>query len=508
MAAPLDALLVSKPSLLHIASAEQPGWVQTDRIDGASAGLTFSLALASHALDRPLPNDLVATAEVDPVTLDLRPVEFTAQKVAALRLIAPRAWRLVVAQGQELPADLAGIIPVPLARLEDALNLAFGDGWIRQVVEAAGREAFGRNRLVRRLFRQCMGGRMSVDSWATTHRAASLAMEILPVDRSAEQFEVDVLGFVRAVADRLNRVGGGTPFALDDAWLESLPPDDRIGVVTHYVQHAVDVGDPPAGIAKSRAVRELPNERQWLPHHARLAGALGRLVSRCEGRLEEAREWQERALQYWLRRGCRQSLETDVAYPLSESYLLASWADPDFAERWISQLESVWRDVGFTMSVTGSSWVQLTRGRALLAIGEVNEGIKSLDTVASARRLRYELRLSARRWRIRAFATSGRHAEAESARTQLKQEVEAQRHSLFQSRAGDGSASGRERVLDLVLALVALDEAVLTGGAGDFTALTESVKVSGGWPAQVAARATPTGDLLSVARALMDRYPY
>ena len=81
----------------HLAA---PGFEERDRVlDGPSFGLTFFLLLTSVVLDVPLPDEVVASAEIDERGR-IGPVDAIAEKIAGIMAIAPSVRRVLVAADQ------------------------------------------------------------------------------------------------------------------------------------------------------------------------------------------------------------------------------------------------------------------------------------------------------------------------------------------------------------------------------------------------------------------------
>ena len=68
-------------------------------LDGPSFGLTFFLLLTSTVLDVPLPDEVVASAEIDDRGR-IGPVDAIAEKIAGIIAIAPSVRRVLVAADQ------------------------------------------------------------------------------------------------------------------------------------------------------------------------------------------------------------------------------------------------------------------------------------------------------------------------------------------------------------------------------------------------------------------------
>ncbi|MFW5740133.1 MAG: S16 family serine protease, partial [Myxococcota bacterium] len=106
---------------------EGPGFDPT--IDGPSFGLAMLLAVASEALEMPLPGDLATSAEIAPDG-KLLPVGSIREKVGALVANVPGVRRLIVCEGQTQEADDAkppgsALEIVPAGNVATAFDTAF-----------------------------------------------------------------------------------------------------------------------------------------------------------------------------------------------------------------------------------------------------------------------------------------------------------------------------------------------------------------------------------------------
>lgn len=425
--------------------------VRPRELCGRSFGLSFVLAMASHILGQPLPDDVAASAAVD---ADGRsgPVDGLPQKIAAVEAYAPRVRRFFVHASQvteaEAATDRLRIIPVSSAA--QAVDDLLGEA-LRSFVVRVGDEPEQRAEMVESFFRLTMLGRGAAIDWSPVERGARAALQSWRDLDSSDRWK---LGVAEAVAARHERNHGEFPLP-DPSTLGRLARPLRLAVVTHLVQQGADTGTPPASVARQYAHSEIvPIEECFLPQ-LKLLGALARLDA-VNGQPERALALQEQIALALLDR-----LEySEVSYQLSEWYRLAG-ALSDHAA--FARATDVHRRVDRLggLGFTGSPYCRLARARAQVCL-ELTEGADpeaSLRQLAGDTRIPRQVRWSAVRWLARLLALGGRDEEKEAVLAPLR-----------------AAAACSEHAAEVRLALVQLDQGGRVGDSAVCQAAVEALR--------------------------------
>lgn len=443
----LDVLRSRLPRLsrVGVVSLEKNvmGDVSPADVDGASFGLSFLLGLASYVLERPLPDDLVASATL------LRgggvgKVEGLRGKLAALHGLAPRVLRVIVAseQGDEaakiadkITAESGRAIETrPVRDVSGALHAAFGDDLALSIVDRSRDQI---SHFVDQIFHLALRDRQQIVCWKPVECAAQLARRnwknLLDADQERR------LAFSEAVAARHERNEGLLP-ELDQNWLQRLNPATATEVIAHYVQSVVDTPhDAHAERIPTLVARWLPQPVRSRPEELKVHGALARLWS-ITGSSQDALARQEEAAEVW-----RMLNHTgEISYPLSEWYRLsgalgdgAALERADrFSENLLTETQALLREE--------SPFVRLARARAAVLLGRDADRRASEDLRALCRDLHVPDHV--RHAAIRSLLRIAPDPD-------LLEDLEA--------------AAGRDRTARAQLALVSLDRALAeqSGGA-------------------------------------------
>lgn len=410
-------------------------------LDGASFGMSFLLAMASWIFRRPLPQELAASAALEP-TGEARPVDGLDDKIRIIRERAPGIRRLLVAGGQAEEARRhAGseLEVIAVRSAGEALDRAFG-AELSSLLISAGSDPKRRSELVRSFFRLAIAGRGAVVDWTPVHEAARIAAENWV---SLDATEKSELSFATMVAAR--HEGRSVREDLPEpAWLAGLPAPVRLDVVAHLVQQSADAGHPDAEDALRLARAHLVRGKEAFLPHLRLLGAMGRLLASI-GRLDDAIEAQREAARGWWD---RMALE-EISYPLSEWLRLAgargARASFDEADELLQRVTSLEAEAGL-----GSPYVLLSRCRALVQLGSGADAEADLRTLFGDASLPAHVTAAAGRWLARSLEARGEKAAARKTRDELQSLAEA--HS---------DARAWQRALDLATLDLACDRGEL-----------------------------------------------
>ncbi|MBE3599603.1 MAG: ATP-dependent protease, Lon family [Limnochordaceae bacterium] len=126
-------------SLLGVEMAEYDVHVNVvggGRIDGPSAGLALACAVISALLQKPVRQDVAMTGELS-LWGEVKPVGAIMEKVWAARESGMQRVILPAANLPDVPPELATDLAVGVRRIEEALDLAFGDPAWRTVSRAS-----------------------------------------------------------------------------------------------------------------------------------------------------------------------------------------------------------------------------------------------------------------------------------------------------------------------------------------------------------------------------------
>ncbi|MBI4612624.1 MAG: hypothetical protein HY720_03350 [Planctomycetes bacterium] len=410
-------------------------------LDGESFGLAFVLSLASTVLGESLPGDFVALAAVDEWGR-LAPVGALPRKIRFAGRYAPRVRRILVAAGQEDEARLAAatldldVIALPSA--EKAIQSLLPD--VAPLLARAGSDPLRRARLVRSFFRLSIAERSAALDWTPIAEAARIALDSWPGLLPRER---ETLSFAGAVARRHQKNAGEMPIPSTE-WLADLPPSIRLRVVASIVQHTADTGNPPTATAEALAREHRVDPGNAFDDHLRLQGALGRLLA-VTGRPREALDLQIEAAEGWLAR----NEFAASSYALSAGYLLVAGLEDRSGFERLAALQAEADTLG-DLGDDGRLFVAASRGRALVALGAVEDAKSLLQSVWSAPGPEH-VRFGAARLLVRLAEDAGASSNIESVLTELQEHVRS---------ASRGARSARR-----ALALVALDRGARTQDA-------------------------------------------
>jgi hypothetical protein len=389
-----------------------PGFEERDRVlDGPSFGLTFFLLLTSVVLDVPLPDDFVASAQVDERGR-IGPVEAIAEKIGGIVARAPTIRRILVAADQQDEAIVAArgaLDVIGVADAADALRHIFADRLSRSLADA-GTDPNRRAELVAAFFRLALVGRGASVDWSPIERGAALALGEWPLDDD-QRYR---LQFACAVAARHERNAGvlSIPSA---AWLDAQPVTLRLALLTHLVQQSADAGVPSAVDTEALALQALPHrvEDRLLPH-LKLAGALARLWA-VTGREREALDTQ-RTLAHAF---ADAYVDYESSYPLAEWYRLSGiLLDSEAFEAARDFHARVLTAGGFGFH--GGPYVDLSLARAQVMLGRIGAAtVGCLEALSHDRSVPAHVRWSATRWLVRALRSQDDRAASDSVLREL-----------------------------------------------------------------------------------------
>ncbi len=403
------------PSLLKVVSRPLfKSGVPEATVDGPSVGLAFVIALVSRVTGLPVPDDLLASAAID-AEGGLASVGRLDVKARLLMSVAPRIRRFLVAASQEAEAQAAmhgsGVEVVPARSVGEAVALVFGDA-LAEALVGLGATVRGRSELVEALLRLALRRRAELVDWSPVERAAGLALERFS-DLTEDQRMT--LVFVRSVAARHERNEGLPP---GQEWFERRPLAVRVEALAHLAQQCADAGVPAWAEVEKLVAPYLPGRTaDAFPVQLKLAGARARCLA-VNGRPREALEAQEEIA----RATVGALLDEEASYPLAEWFRLTG-ACGDAASR--DRAEQVFRQIAERGALEGGrAYVELSRARALVALGPAQDALEPLQGLAADARLPKHVRLSARRWTAKALRAVGDRASAERVLEDLRRDLE------------------------------------------------------------------------------------
>lgn len=390
-----------------------PGFEERDRVlDGPSFGLTFLLLLTAAALDVALPDDIVASAQIDDRGR-IGAVDAIADKIAGIVAITPGIRRVLVAAEQRsegVYAAVGQIEVIGVSDASDALQRVFGDTLSRRLADA-GSDPDRRVELVSEFFRLALVGRGASIDWSPIERGAAIALGEWRLDDD-QRYR---LAFARAVAARHERNAGAlTPPTPD--WLAAQPVTVRLALLTHLVQQSADVGAPAASETEALALRALPPRvEDRLVAHLKLAGALARLWA-VTGRERHALDAQRCAAQAL----ADAFVEYESSFPLAEWYRLSGvLGDSDAFEAAREFHARVLAAGGFGFH--GGPYVDLSLARAQVLLACVDAAtVDRLEALASNHAVPAHVRWSAMRWLMAAHRRLNQQPALDAARRTLE----------------------------------------------------------------------------------------
>lgn len=410
--------------------------VRETSLDGPSFGLSFVLSLAARIFNRPVPEDVAASAEVA-ADGTLKGVDEIERKLRLVDACAPRIKRFFVCADQPNVDGMVVRSDLQVKKVKsagEAVRLVFGENLAADLIALVG-SAEQRSDLVDELFELALRGRKVLVDWNPVRRAAKLAY-----DQWGAQVDPDQrnrLRFAHATAARHE----GAPIELelpDAAWVEafrsrSLPL--YIEVVSHLVQTATDKGVPTVEDAEELARAVLVDESTFTKEHYKLMGALGRLLATV-GRTDDALVCQQRAAN-----GFMQLYEFgELSYQLSEWYrlsgVLADEGQVDRAGKLFVEASDFEERLERKQSLARADrdYVDLARARAQVALGRDSDAArKTLEALWQGSPPDH-VRFSAGRWLARWHDSRSQQVQADAIVRALADEAAA---------ATDRSASAR-----------------------------------------------------------------
>ncbi len=376
-------------------------------LDGRSFGLSFGLALTSDLLGVCVPDDLAASAAVNAMG-EVLPVDAIGRKVRALREMAPRVRRILVApdNAQEAREASKGSMEViPVDRFDQALALVFGsDIW--RLVENRFNSPGERRAIVDGLFRLAMHDSLGLSTWEPVRNMAGRALEVWTSISATQRWKLQC---AQAIASRhLGREDVLLSVPRGDM-LRSVPVTVRLAYIAHWVQQAADTGCADRAEVLRVTRRCLVRGREAHPDHLRVLGALARYEA-VAGDPVEAIALAREAATGWTSR----FLDDQSAHPLCLWYHLAAaledrreWKRADRFRRTLEQ--QVIRDL-----IRENPFVALAYASGKVLLGDLDdEAFQLLEGLDPESGVPAHIGWSALRWRVTWLWKSGRKREAE-----------------------------------------------------------------------------------------------
>jgi len=345
-------------------------------IEGLSCGLSLYLMMVSRVFRKPLPEDVAASARIDPLGR-LAGVGRLPEKIELLVEWAPRIRRLLVSSEQVSEARSAARGRLEIVGLESAHDIVDVVWRGRDVLPTwlvqEGRTAAQRRDLLAQFFRLSVSGREALPDWNPLHRAACVALDAWKDELSEE--ELRPLLFARAVSGRFEGEAKAGVELPPVAWIDELPFELRLAVVAQFVQHCADLGIPSVKEARALYEKHAAQRKDAHSLHFAIQGAYGRLLA-VTGSPEEAFELQEEAARAMVARFDYAAASS----PVAELFRLAGALGraEDF-----ERVDELWSEVYTLGELPEASWqVDLARWRAGLALGKL-EGPDLTADIAS-----------------------------------------------------------------------------------------------------------------------------
>ncbi len=474
---------IAVPDLLHrlecVVMRTAGDWPGSLVATGRSAGLAFVLAQASFELDRPLPEDIIASAKVDPDGR-VRPVAEGSldAKVETICRAAPRIRRLFVAsdQADQAKASANGRLKiVGVETVEEAIDKAWANDFTA-FIRSEGADGWRAKALTSRLVDLVLFDAADVTSWRPVHRAAAIALEEWT---NADADTTKRLELVTEIAERHESNEGTIDI---NAALELFADRrEKLRVIAHWVQQHVDAGLHDLERARHLVEDYCPNFETRETDALAILGAWARV---------QAISGQERAAIKLARRVAESFVGADrgseSSHALCEWLRLAGALDrPDEqadAERFIDRIEHDLDD--------SSSYVAAARGitslRIALRAGRSldDETRRNLADIVDDEHAAHHIRTCAARWLTRA---------GEDQRAWLDEQACALDHD-------------RVRMAETSIALVDLDDALGTADQQRIQRCLARVAALDPGPVAALREATPEGRDESTYVA--ELYPY
>ncbi len=303
-------------------------------IDGASAGLSFVLALVSHVNRIAVPEDVAASAVLDDAREGkLAPVDAKGleAKLRAVAEGAPRVRRVAIAKAnEEAVAEHAAQLGLTVKGFDDAIDAvvwAFTGGddhdAFAQMVVARRLQEHPAERIAAGLFRLGLyATRDDLARWRPIGRAAELVDELAP---GLGEHEREMLQRVGEVACRHDDVPGPDLGLPGRAWLDALRRADwRARYLAQTTQRAALCGQPgPADV--------LALIQPWLPERfedatdddLHIFGARARLDAVTADDLHSALTLQRAIAGVWADTQDLAGIARNASFQLSEWFRLA-----------------------------------------------------------------------------------------------------------------------------------------------------------------------------------------
>jgi len=388
-------------------------------LDGASYGLSLSLAIASDMLRLPLPPDLAATGVLH-ADGTISPVDGLARKVALILEHAPGIHRFFVPGPQldeaceavkETLFDLGishdrGWLSIqPVGTFGEAFTLAWPDAIDRLRERWQDREVA--SRLAEQLHRVALFDSPVVLGWPAIETCAEELMARNPEDRDRQR-----LALVRAIARRHNGHKEPHPWP-SDSDLAQQPRAARLRHVAHVVQSEAEGGEDPGGSA-DRALRLVRRRLERASEDAVLLGAVGRAFGAAD-RDEDAISALREAIATWQDIGS----PADSTHALCELLRLLGVAGRAAEIDVITRRDLPLIETDPRMSDKSLGFVRVALGRAYVQVGRPEEGFRELSEAPEGRALPLIAEAGRLRWLSRAHDALGRPNEADAVRDRL-----------------------------------------------------------------------------------------
>ena len=368
------------------------------RISGRSASLSVFLAAISWLIQKPIPLNIICSADIDSYG-NLSCVGKMEPKLQAINTLTKTIDTLLVAKGQEIPKATGNIQVKEFTSIKEVLNsdAILIEGKTLWMHLSA---LFLQPTAVPNLIQSVIVGRSFFNSWDAILTTAKerLRTEQDPVQQDACRFLIHVA----------SRFSGKNfePFSIE--WVLQQPRAMRYNLIAHVEQAKVANILAPArtdffGLCVGHEryeedIKELlippTNDADIIESQPvlKLWGAKGRILiaesmtmsasTDQEQKLQEAYQWTWGAIQGWL----NLLLPAEASYSLCALYRIATIFmvfDEERAQKMLAQAEDILEKVENFLTDSSLMYVQVARGEAYIWFGKEEEGASMLAELLS-----------------------------------------------------------------------------------------------------------------------------
>ncbi len=329
-------------------------------VDGASVGLSATLAHISALLKLPLPSNWMYSATIN-ARGEVGGVSSIEKKVQGIRQLCPTVDTLVIGnfetQGNQVTnlienaglkahvvhtiEEAMAIIPIgPFASILDAFEASL-EQWVQQSDEEL-------HSFIQHIFLSALQGFSQLYGWGSLrnllHKIQThpILWSRLPLHL---QCKVDITALIasryyfgREYTHRSDTWDGVLFGEKHYQWLTTCPRSEQLQTLPHLIQQITEwpssISCPEKILTMAQATLPTPTV-EWIPPlHLKLSGSWGRYLVTHTDRYEEAFQWQRLCFEQW----CAHGLYDQASYPLCalmDLSLHLPQYDPVIEQLWI-----------------------------------------------------------------------------------------------------------------------------------------------------------------------------